>query len=143
MRLSFLNSLLSEKRTTYYGTETDIELLGPGYLGSDDHADIGCRVYSNMNTSPCVSYCKHHTKKRPRFASRLRLTLSPRSSCSSAESVQTMWAFGRRRPGVGLRRTARHSGRRWLGSIRCGCQIARVFVCWSGAGCKLSELILA
>jgi hypothetical protein len=102
-------------------------------------ADIGCRICSSTNTSPCVSSRKHRMKRRRRCASRLRPTSSPASSCSSAESARTMWAFGPRRPLARRRRTARRSGRRSSVSMRCAHPIAPCSVCWSGAAWKLSE----
>ena len=46
------------------------------YMGSHGHADIGCQVYSSMNTLPCASSHKHHTKRRRRCTSRPRPTSS-------------------------------------------------------------------
>ena len=49
---------------------------GLDYMGSHDHADIGCQVYSSMNTLPRASSHKHHTKRRRRCTSRPRPTSS-------------------------------------------------------------------
>ena len=103
------------------------------------HADIGCRVYSNTNTSPCDSSRSHRTKRRLRCASRPRLTSSPVSSCCSVESAQTMWYFGLRRLLALQRRTARHSGRMSSASMGCARPIARCSEFWSGVGWKSNE----
>jgi hypothetical protein len=120
------------------GTVSNI-FRGTDYLGADGHAGIGFRVCSNTNTSPCASSRKHRTKRRRSCASRPRPTSSPASSCSSAESAQTIWAFGPRRLLARLRRTGRRSGRRLSALMRCGRLTARYSVCWSGVGWKLCE----
>ena len=110
------------------------------YFGTDGaHADIGCRVYSNTNTSPCDSSRSHHTKRQLRCTSRPRLTSSPVSSCYSAESARMMRHFGPRRPLGRLRRMARRSGRMSSASMRCARPIARCSECWSGAAWKSNE----
>ena len=112
----------------------------PVYFGTDGaHTDIGCRVYSNTNTSPCDSSRSHHTKRLLRCTFRPRLTSSPVSLCCSAESAWTMWHFGPWRPLALLRRTARRSGRMSWASMRYGRPIARCSECWSGAAWKSNE----
>ena len=115
-------------------------LLVLDHLGADGRADIGCRVYSNTNTSPCASSHRHRTKRRLRCVSLPRPMSSRASSCSFVESAQTMLTFGRRRPLVRLRRTGRPSGRRSSASMRCARPITRCSACWSGAGWRLNEL---
>ena len=116
---------------------------GLNYIRADGHADIGFRVYSSMNTSPCDSSHKHRTKRRRRCTSRLLPTSSLAFSCSSAGSAQTMWTCGRLRQLGRSRRTARRSGRRSSVSMRFARPIARCSACWSGAGSKLSNLRIA
>ena len=126
---------------TYDGRPRDTlkHIRALDHLCAGDHTDIGCPLYSSMNTSPCVSSRKHRTKRLPRCASRPRPTSSPASLCSSAESTQTMWAFGPQQPPVRLRTTGRLSGRRLSALMRCARPIARCSVCWSGVGWKLCE----
>ena len=107
-----------------------------GYLGADDHAGIGFRICSSTNISPCVSLRKHRTKWGRNCASRPRPKSSPASSCSSAESAQTIRVFEPRQPPVRLRRTGRRSGRRSSALMRCGRPIARYSVSWGGMGWK-------
>ena len=113
---------------------------GPDYFGADGHAGTGFRFCSNTNTSPCVSSRKHRTKRRRSCASRPRPTSSPAFSCSSAESAQTIWAFGPLQQPTRLQGTGQRSGRRSSASMRCACPITRCSVCWSGAGWRLNEL---
>ena len=117
-----------------------INLTKPNFF-SRDHVDIGCRVYSNTNTSPCASSRSHRTKKQLGCASRPHLTSSTVSSCFSVESAQTMWDFGRRRLLARLRRTARRSGRMWSALMRRARPIALCSECWNGADWKSNEYV--
>ena len=96
--------------------------------------DIGCRVYSNTNTSPCASPRSHRTKLWLGCASPTRLTPSPVSSCFSAESAPTMLDFGRRRDIL--------VECRWRGcGARAAGPIALCSECWNGADWKSNEYV--
>ena len=101
--------------------------------------DIGYRICSSTNTSPCVSLRRRRTRRQRRCTSRPCLTSSPVSSCSSAVFHRVTWDVGRPQPRAWQRRMARRSGRRSSVSTRCAHPIVACSAFWSGAGWKLSN----
>ena len=117
---------------------------GLDYLGADEHADIGCQVYSSMNTLHYTSSHKYRTKRRHKCASRGSRQypmLSRASSCSLVDGVcSDNVGAGHRRSLVRLRRMGRRSRRRSSALMRRACPVAHCTVCWSGAGWRLVRI---